>query len=157
MSNESINQNHNIIHSEFRRVTDCKDNSICLNRESQAEDWVAVGVTFYHINMFVHPLWVRFHLHPLTSFTVRPFQSSSILVMPTTPPAIKESTKEGLITYALGDVINVNCTSPLSKPATRLNWRINDKPVRQLATTNWTHKCYYYNYFTINTVMCCHA
>ncbi|XP_022646684.1 uncharacterized protein LOC111267555 [Varroa jacobsoni] len=61
--------------------------------------------------------------------TVAQEQFLEVYMMPTTPPAIKESTKEGLITYALGDVINVNCTSPLSKPATRLNWRINDKPV----------------------------
>lgn len=31
--------------------------------------------------------------------------------------------------YSPGDIVNVNCTSALSKPATRLSWRINDKPV----------------------------
>ncbi|KAG1698839.1 hypothetical protein GQR58_005675 [Nymphon striatum] len=39
----------------------------------------------------------------------------------------------GVSNYHVGDILNLNCTSPISRPAPKILWLINDRPVRASA------------------------
>ncbi len=73
-------------------------------------------------NGYTHILLVVLYCIPIIIFL---FPN---LVLPSSDPRIDG----GKLRYSLGDTVNVNCTSPNSKPATDIEWLINGVKVSAL-------------------------
>ena len=73
------------------------------------------------------------------------FYFAQVLDLPDSKPVLKynrdsqavsihDGRGKAAFSYKVGDILDVNCTSPRSKPPATLKWYINNERVRQICT-----------------------